>query len=522
MFSFNPVDDIDLDSYAYQLYDIPNPTSSTTPIKSGRNKANVFTISVTNSTDSTPKTYWGRVAVVNSAGIVGTYTSLVSPGATPLIGEQYISSLTAAKITAGTISGHAITLSGINSLIQSSIYVADNTKGWYIRGDGALSFGGPNGINYDPISGVTIGSSVTITAATGANSLSFTGLTISAGADGIAVGSSSLNYWLTSGRFRTGTATKFIEFNPAGSGSFSINGTAVENGTVGGISAATNKLYIGAGNHANVDTGFYVDSSGNFSLKNRLYWTASTNSLVIDGSVTIGATTASTLESQASLGSQNPADRINSGGTNISGDRIRTGSLVSTTGGSTINLNDGTFNLGGKLTWDGSTMIVRGDIDAGQGEFNYSDASQAALRVIRPYNNASITSRSFIAFRSSASGGLIGYISYAVGDSTRVLYAASSDERLKTEVKKDLNATDIINKMKPKTYFFNNNEHKKENFGFYAQELNEVFPQAVSSGGEDPETEPWGIDYSTLTPLLAKSIQELCGRIEYLESKLNE
>jgi hypothetical protein len=142
--------------------------------------------------------------------------------------------------------------------------------------------------------------------------------------------------------------------------------------------------------------------------------------------------------------------------------------------------------------------------------------------VIRPYNNASITSRSFIAFRSSASGGLIGYISYAVGDSTRVLYAASSDERLKTEVKKDLNATDIINKMKPKTYFFNNNEHKKENFGFYAQELNEVFPQAVSSGGEDPETEPWGIDYSTLTPLLAKSIQELCGRIEYLESKLNE
>ena len=66
------------------------------------------------------------------------------------------------------------------------------------------------------------------------------------------------------------------------------------------------------------------------------------------------------------------------------------------------------------------------------------------------------------------------------------------------------------------------NENKKESFGFFAQELNEVFPQAVSPGGEDPETEPWAIDYSNLTPLLAKSIQELCGRIEYLESKLNE
>ena len=35
MFYFDPVNDIDLDSYAYQLYDIPNPTSLTAPIASG-------------------------------------------------------------------------------------------------------------------------------------------------------------------------------------------------------------------------------------------------------------------------------------------------------------------------------------------------------------------------------------------------------------------------------------------------------------------------------------------------------
>jgi hypothetical protein len=138
MFYFNPVNDIDLDSYEYQLYDIPNPTSSTTPIASGKNKANVFTISVTNSTDSTPKTYYGRVAVVNSAGIVGTYTSLVSSGATPLIGNQYISELTAAKISSGTINAAEITLNGSNSVIKSSNY--SSTLGWRIDGLGNATF----------------------------------------------------------------------------------------------------------------------------------------------------------------------------------------------------------------------------------------------------------------------------------------------------------------------------------------------------------------------------------------------
>ena len=440
--------------------------------------------------------------------------------------------MTAAKISTGTIGAHEITLGGATSIIKSSTYnFAAPTTGWFIKGNGEASIGGPNGINFNGSTiapAITLGSNVTIlsgAAVPNSSGVSFSGLTITTAVGsvgGIQLGTDANNQWLTSGYFRTGNADKYLLFNPAGVGSLTVNGTVVQNGTVAGISAGTNKLYIGVGNHANEDTGFYVDSSGNFSLKNRLYWTASTNSLVIDGSVTIGSTTASTVVSNASTGAQNPADRINSGVTNITGDRIRTGSLVSTTGGSTINLDNGTFNLAGKLTWDGSTMVVKGDIDAGQGEFNYSDASQAAVRVIRPYNNASITSRSFISFRSSASSGVIAYISYVPGDSSRVVYAASSDQRLKTEVNKDLNATDIINRMKPKTYFFNNNENKKESFGFFAQELNEVFPQAVSPGGEDPETEPWAIDYSNLTPLLAKSIQELCGRIEYLESKLNE
>ena len=224
MFYFKAVDDIDLDSYAYQLYDISNPTSLTTPIASGRNKANVFTISVTNSTDSTPKTYYGRVAVVNSAGTVGTYTSLVSSGATPLIGEQYISSLTAAKITTGTLGAHEITLGGATSIIKSSTYnfaAPSTTPGWFIKGDGHFSLGGANGITYDNAT-VVIGSAVQVNANLAADSISVPvdGVTklningdVGGGVGGMTVGNPAYNYWYANGNFRVGGPDNSMTWN---------------------------------------------------------------------------------------------------------------------------------------------------------------------------------------------------------------------------------------------------------------------------------------------------------------------
>jgi hypothetical protein len=151
MFSFTAVNDIDLDSYAYELYD--NELGEGTPIETGRNKANVFTVSVQNSSLSIPSgevgiysasSYWGRVAVVNSAGIVGSFTELVGGQPTPLIGDQYLETLTAAKITAGTIGAHTITLAGANSIIKSSNYnpstPRESRQGWFIDGQGNAEF----------------------------------------------------------------------------------------------------------------------------------------------------------------------------------------------------------------------------------------------------------------------------------------------------------------------------------------------------------------------------------------------
>jgi hypothetical protein len=142
MFSFKALNDIDLDSYAYRLFD--NELGTGTPVAEGKNKANVFTVSVVNTSDSTPKRYWGQVAAVNSAGVQTPYSPLQSDQATPQIGSQYIASLTAAKITAGTIGAHTITLNGSSSILKSSNYdpsvPIESRQGWTIKGDGTAEF----------------------------------------------------------------------------------------------------------------------------------------------------------------------------------------------------------------------------------------------------------------------------------------------------------------------------------------------------------------------------------------------
>jgi hypothetical protein len=151
MFVFDFSEDADIDQYEYELYN-GNDLETSTLISSGFNSANVFTISVENSS-STPNysgptttfdlntlSYWGRVRSIDTTGNAGDWTSLVQTDSeTPLISEQFIGSLTASKITAGKIGAHTIELNGSNSIIKSSNYVA-GSAGWKIEGDGSAEF----------------------------------------------------------------------------------------------------------------------------------------------------------------------------------------------------------------------------------------------------------------------------------------------------------------------------------------------------------------------------------------------
>lgn len=84
-------------------------------------------------------------------------------------------------------------------------------------------------------------------------------------------------------------ATDFQIYNGlAGVTMFSVSGNLVN--LAGTLTVSTSgKVFIGTGNYANADTSWYVDSSGQFSLKDKLTWNGTT--LAISGTITATAGT---------------------------------------------------------------------------------------------------------------------------------------------------------------------------------------------------------------------------------------
>jgi hypothetical protein len=101
-----------------------------------------------------------------------------------------------------------------------------------------------------------------------------------------------------------------------------------------------------------------------------------------------------------------------------------------------------------------------------------------------------------------------------------VVYNTTSDYRLKSEIS-DFNALNIIDNLKPKEFRIGDAVNKS--IGFIAHELQEYLPQAVSGKKDaiDKDGNPiyQSVDYSQLTGLLVKAIQELKAEIETLKIK---
>ncbi len=66
----------------------------------------------------------------------------------------------------------------------------------------------------------------------------------------------------------------------------------IDYGSVGGISIEPNRLYAGTGTWANSNTGFYLDNTGKFSLKDKMFFNPANNTLTVDGNITADVITA--------------------------------------------------------------------------------------------------------------------------------------------------------------------------------------------------------------------------------------
>jgi hypothetical protein len=127
------------------------------------------------------------------------------------------------------------------------------------------------------------------------------------------------------------------------------------------------------------------------------------------------------------------------------------------------------------------------------------------------------TSHEYISFRRE--GTEIGKITNSW--TSAVQYHTTSDYRLKEDFK-GFNGLDLINKMKVYDYAWK--ADKSRMFGFKAHEIQEVIPYLVS--GKKDEVDAAGkpkhqmVDYSKLTPILVKAVQEQQEVINSLNAKI--
>ena len=185
-----------------------------------------------------------------------------------------------------------------------------------------------------------------------------------------------------------GTAIGLYCYDGTGKSVGIVYSTRYTNQTVSGSSSTVTIPTTARKFRVFIQTESYGNWSGTLKVRNIQVTKMAGGELIVDGSITAtkiasrtitadkiqagaitaneikaGAITANKLHADV-LSANNIVSTINGGSTNISGNKIRTGSISSTNGKSTINLDNGAMNLGSTsdssyLQWTGSALNIK-------------------------------------------------------------------------------------------------------------------------------------------------------------------
>ncbi len=182
-------------------------------------------------------------------------------------------------------------------------------------------------------------------------------------------------------------------------------------------------------------------------------------------------------------------------------------------------LAQGTSNLSGYRLYQEGVRVVNGQnqqINRAQIVVQSGDAPNLVLTKRSAHGGAGEV---YAVFRRE--GDPLGEIRVnAAGDG--IAYANLSDRRLKENIKATHYTIEDLMKIGVVDYNYKNNPSKTRTTGFIAQDLFNIFPDAVQKGGEDAKTNPWTVDYGKLTPLLVKAVQDQQKEIAALKAQLSE
>ena len=168
--------------------------------------------------------------------------------------------------------------------------------------------------------------------------------------------------------------------------------------------------------------------------------------------------------------------------------------------------SDGAFMVGQTVTsapGAGNTatgITLRGAI--GDGFFSRSNGTAGYFNVNQNDNVIAVL----------RSGTQVGGINVTTAGAT---FATTSDIRLKQDIE-PLVATDKLMAMNPVSYAWKADPDGPRSMGFIAQEMEEVMPEAVSTGDNDMMS----MDYGRITPILVSALQDAHRKIEQLEQRI--
>lgn len=147
-----------------------------------------------------------------------------------------------------------------------------------------------------------------------------------------------------------------------------------------------------------------------------------------------------------------------------------------------------------------------------------SIAADGVLVKLNSTSSAPGSGNHYIAFENNGinTGEIAGF------GTNQVQYVSTSDGRLKKNINDLSNALETVMQMRPATYNSINESDNTEYIGFIAQELAEIYPNAVSGYlDSDPAKDPMGVAYGALTPVLTGAIKELNEKVDSEIQNLN-
>lgn len=114
-------------------------------------------------------------------------------------------------------------------------------------------------------------------------------------------------------------------------------------------------------------------------------------------------------------------------------------------------------------------------------------------------------------------GTQIGFISCS---STVIAVNGTSDRRLKKDIRPADNAGAVLDAIRVVAHGWLHDPDAQVRWGFVAQDLHEVMPEAVTVGDDGLQVEQaWGVDKGALVPLLVLEIQAIRRRLAALEAR---